>query len=112
MASAPRTLPGKWWADPLAHVELFAVANIAFLAVDIGLAHAVNAFARPEEWIPIGFSLTAPLILGAAMALGGLRPGLAGEGPARRRLARALGLAVGWGSVAVGIAGLLYHLDS
>src|SRR3954454_21361988 len=44
--------------------------------------------------------------------VGGLRPALAGEGPPRRRLARALGLAVGWGAVAVGVAGLLYHLDS
>src|SRR5690349_15964419 len=112
MSSEPRARPNKWWADPLAYVELFAIANIAFLAVDIGLAHAINAFARPEEWIPIGFSLVAPAVLVGAMVLGGLRPALAGEGPPRRRLARGLGLAVGWGAVAVGVAGLLYHLDS
>ena len=29
----------------------------------------------------------------------------------RRRLARGIGLAVGWGSIAVGIAGLLWHLS-
>jgi hypothetical protein len=107
-----RTHPNKWWADPLAYVEIFAIANIAFLAVDVALAHAVNAFARPEEWIPIGFSLVAPLVLGGAMVLGGLRPTVSGIGPWRRRMARAIGLGVGSVAVVVGIAGLLYHLDS
>jgi hypothetical protein len=112
MAGEPRTHPGRWWADPLGYVELFAVANIAFLAVDIALAHAINAFARPAEWIPVGFSLIAPLILGSAMILAGLRPPRSNEGPASRRVARALGLLTGWGAVAVGIMGLLLHLDS
>jgi hypothetical protein len=111
-AGEPRTQRGKWWADPVAYVELFAVANIAFLAVDVSLAHVVNAFARPEEWVPVGFSLIAPVVLGTALAMDGLRPALSGEGPAVRRVARTLGLLVGWGAVAVGIAGLLLHLDS
>jgi hypothetical protein len=106
------TGPDKWWGDPLAWVELFALSNIAFLAVEIGLAHAVNAYAHPAEYAPVAFSLVAPAMLIAAMALGGLRPALHGEGSAARRRARGLGLAVGWGSVAVGIAGMLFHLDS
>lgn len=104
--------PGKWWGDPLAWVELFALSNIAFLAADIGLAHAVNAFAHPAEYVPVVFSVLAPAVLVWAMVLGGLRPALAGEGSGNRRLARGIGLAVGWGSVAVGIAGVLFHLDS
>ncbi len=113
MSSRPPTHPAKWWADPLSYVELFAVGNIAFLAVDISLAHAVNAFARPEEWIPVAFSVGATLVLLAALVLGGLRPSTArGEGTAGVRLARVLGLCVGWGAVVVGIAGLLFHLDS
>jgi hypothetical protein len=113
VSSEPRTRPSKWWADPLSFVELFAVANIAFLSVDIGLAHDVNAFANPAEWIPLGFSLIAPVILGAAMALGGLRPPTTSdERSAVQRVAHALGLMVGWGAVAVGVAGLLFHLDS
>jgi hypothetical protein len=62
--------------------------------------------------VPVAFSLVAPAVLIAAMALGGLRPAPANEGSAARRLARGLGLVVGWGSVAVGIAGVLFHLDS
>lgn len=112
MANETRMHPSRWWADPLAYIELFAAGNIAFLAVDIGLAHAVNAFAHPAEGIPIGFSLVAPVILCAAMLIGGLRPMPANHGLAATRLARALGLTVGWGAIVVGIAGLILHLDS
>jgi hypothetical protein len=107
----------KWWADPLTYAELFALGNVAFLAVDIAIAHAVNGFEHPAEWVPVAFSLAASAALVLAMLLGGLRPTLPGdeaEGPrgARQRLSRRLGLAVGWGSLAVGIAGMLLHLDS
>jgi len=104
--------PPAWWSDPLVWAELFALSNIAFLAVDIGVAHAVNAFENPAEYVPVVFSLIAPALLVAAMALGGLRPALGSEGSSKRRLARGLGLAVGWGAIAVGIAGLLLHLES
>ena len=110
-------MPTKWWADPLTYAELFALNNIAFLAVDIAIAHAINDFAHQAEWVPVAFSLTASAVLALAMFLGGFRPKLPGseaEGPlgGRQTLARRLGMAVGWGSVAVGIAGLLFHLES
>ena len=81
---------------PLRAVELFIFFNLAFLAADITLAHSYNHFARWPEWTPLYFSLAAPV----ALAVGYL---------ARLRW---LGLVVGWISVAVGIAGLLLHLDS
>jgi hypothetical protein len=90
-----------------AAVELFAAANFGFLALDIFFAHSVNAFVRWEEWIPFAFSLAAaPLVL--VSWLGG------GAGPAAgaRRWARAAGMAVGAAAIAVGVAGLLLHLDS
>jgi len=88
-----------------AAVELFAAANFAFLALDIFLAHSVNEFARWEEWIPFGFSIAAAPLLLASFLAGGFRPRGA-------RAARALGLAVGAAAVAVGVSGLLLHLDS
>lgn len=105
-----------WWARPSLWVELFLVNNLAFLAVDIALAHAANAFEHPAEWIPIGFSVAATILLLVAMGLGGIDPGATGgKGPSRQqwrdRTARAIGLSVGWGSVLVGVAGLLWHLD-
>jgi len=111
----PNGLPNaqvNWWAAPLSWTELFALSNIAFLAVDISLAHAVNAFAHPAEYIPLAFSILAPGVLLLAMWLGGLRPEVAGTFERKPRLARILGILVGWGSILVGIAGVLFHLES
>jgi len=78
-------------------VELFAAGNLAFLAIDVYVAHMVNAFERAPEWIPFGLSLAAPVIL----AIGWISK--------RDRLP---GLVVGWASVAVGVAGMVFHLES
>lgn len=85
---------------PADWAELFAIGNLAFLTVDIGLAHSVNAFERRPEWIPIVFSVVATILLSATFPRG------------IRRRARVLGIAVGAASIAVGVAGLLWHLDS
>jgi hypothetical protein len=97
-------------------VELFLVANLAFLALDIWLAHSVNAFEHRAEWIPILFSLFATAFLILAMLFGGPLPVLRSAEAGlrthwRARLARYMGLLVGWGAVIVGIAGLLWHLN-
>ncbi len=89
---------------PLRHVlvELFAVANLASLGLDIVLAHSFNSFAHPAEWAPIGFSALAAVLL---------LPGLL-----RRRYhlgwGRRLGIGVGAASIALGIAGMFLHLES
>jgi len=104
--------------EPWTAVELFAAGNLAFLAVDVWVAHAVNRFERVEEWIPVIFSIAAPFVLAVAHLLGGLVPRVGGyplrdrEATARVRLARALGLLVGWLALGVGIAGMLFHLQS
>ncbi len=78
-----------WFRRPRAWVELFAVANLAFLAVDIYVAHSFNGFRHPAEWIPLVFSLVAPLVLVATMAAGrSMEPPSGGFG-------RSLGLVVG-----------------
>ncbi len=107
----------RWWANPLLWVEWFLVANIAFLAVDIALAHAVNAYEHQAEWIPIGFSVAATLLLLAASGIGGAVPVVpvadsAGGLGWRKQLNRWVGFLVGWGSITVGVAGLLWHLNS
>lgn len=91
-------------------VELFVGVNLAFLALDIWVAHSVNAFAHPAEWIPLGFTILAALAVLvnlAVSAAGGFRAEdlRAGSG-------RWVGIAVGAGGIAVGVAGLLYHLRS
>lgn len=102
--------------DPVALSECFAVGNLAFLAVDIFVAHSMNEFAHWAEWIPLGFSVVAPLLLLATMIFArSLKPPRVGQNSmlaTTERLRRGIGLLVGFTSVTVGIAGLLWHLNS
>ncbi len=50
----------KWYSQPRLWLEAFIVVNIAFLSLDIWLAHSVNQFAHPAESIPFYFSAVAP----------------------------------------------------
>jgi hypothetical protein len=79
-------------SKPRTIVEIFIIGNLAFLAVDVYVAHLTNAFERRPEWLPVIFSIAAPLLL----AISG----------------RLFGMLVGWLSVLVGIGGMLYHLQS
>lgn len=90
---------GSWFANRTLLLELFILANLAFLALDVFIAHSVNAFAHWGEWIPFGFSLASPIALLVSM--------LSGEVTKRWG-----GLIVGWLAVAVGIGGMLFHLES
>lgn len=44
-------------------LDIFIIANLAFLALDVFVAHSVNAFDHSAEWIPFYFSLGAPGLL-------------------------------------------------
>ena len=90
--------------DPAVLLEAFVTANFAFLAVDIYIAHSINSFRHWAEWIPFGFSILATLIL----VPGTLRAivGSAEWAPTR------IGGIVGWVGIAVGVLGMLLHLDS
>jgi hypothetical protein len=94
----------RWHLDHVLWLEAFVLVNLAFLAPDIYLAHSTNLFRSAAEYVPFFFSLAAPAVL--LVALFARRPG---RSP---RLWRALGLLVGWASVAVGVAGLVLHLES
>jgi hypothetical protein len=127
----------KWWARPVVWAELFAISNLAFLAVDIYVAHSANNFGaeqgvlaapagsstvmnhlarvaeHPSEWVPVYFSAAVTPLLLLAMLIGGSpEPAVPGQARGGRRLARWLGLLVGWGSIVVGVAGLVLHLNA
>jgi hypothetical protein len=85
-------------------VELFAVLNLAFLTLDVFIAHSVNAFHYPIERIPVGFGLLGALVLFAGLA--------ADAFDLRRGAARWVGYLVGWSAILVGVVGLMLHLRS
>jgi hypothetical protein len=94
----------RWLLDGEVLLELFVASNLAVLAGDIVLAHSVNQFRRPEEYIPLYFSAGAPVLL-LAVDLARWRWGF-------HAAWRDAGLLVGWLAVLVGLGGVLYHLQS
>ena len=56
-------MENNWLRQPRAWVELFAVFNLGGLAPDIFLAHSTNGFRSAAEWVPLIFSLAAPVLL-------------------------------------------------
>jgi len=85
-------------------IEVFVVLNYAALVLDIFIAHSANQFRRSEEYIPLHFSIIAPVVLLIGL-LGRERKGWDAAW-------RDLGYLVGWVSVFIGMAGVVYHLDS
>ncbi len=97
--------PRNWWAhDPVFWVEAFVTLNLAILAADIYIAHSVNHFHKTAEYIPLFFSLGAPLVLGCVIALRWIWNLQAPW--------RDIGYLIGWLSILVGLAGVLYHMES
>ena len=98
------SLVDRWSRDPSLWVEAFVLVNLAFLALDIYLAHSTNNFRRRSEYIPLYYSLVAPFVL-----LVGL---IARERFGYRTVWRDLGHLVGWLAILIGLTGVILHLDS
>jgi hypothetical protein len=99
-------ISGNWtksYRSPRMWIELFVFFNLAGLAPDIFLAHSTNSFRAPAEYIPLVFSLAAPLLL---------IPAIWSLAQSRLQPWRVLGHFVGWTSVVIGITGLVLHLQS
>lgn len=85
---------------PLRVVEWFVVSNLAFLGVDILVAHRENGFQRPAEWLPVAFSgLATVALLPTALGI-------------RAAVWRAVDRVVAVGAIGVGVTGMVLHLDS
>jgi len=92
----------RWWTRPPLWIEAFAIVNFGFLVLDIYLAHSVNQFRKHAEYIPLAFSAVAPLVLGLGLLVRAHHPAVW----------KGLGHLVGWLAIAVGVAGLIFHLES
>lgn len=91
-------------------VEVFVALNLAFLALDVYVAHSTNVCCGPQESIPVVFS-----VLGAGAMLANLML----RAPVRPHATRFdvgaghwVGLVVGAAAILVGTTGLILHLES
>lgn len=82
-------------------LRLFVWVNVVGVGGDVYLAHLINDYEHWAEWIPIGFSATAGVLL-----LPWLLRGRFG------RWVDGLGLAVLGTSVLVGVLGMYYHVQN
>ncbi|MBI1368168.1 MAG: hypothetical protein GC162_05890 [Planctomycetes bacterium] len=89
--------PWARWRVPA--IEWFVLLNLAVLAADIRIAHSVNRFADRAEWAPLAFSIAGSVLLAGAMIGGG-------------RVGAALKYLIAWSAVAVGLTGMMLHLES
>ena len=92
----------RWAADYQLWVEVFVALNFAGLVGDIFLAHSTNQFRERSEYVPLFFSAAAAVTLALALSLRQSRP----------VLWRSIGHVTGWGAIAVGLTGVILHLDS
>ena len=81
-------------------LDLFIIANLAFLALDVYIAHAINAFAHIAEWIPVYFSIVASLFLVLMLFMKQTTLTYWGR------------FGIGTLSIGIGIVGMLFHLNS
>jgi hypothetical protein len=88
--------------EPSLLLDLFVITNLGFLAFDIYLAHSMNNFRRPAEYIPLYFSIAAPVFLAISLIMR----------RSHRRWWNILGGTIGALSIAIGLAGVIFHLDS
>lgn len=97
--------PRQDWKDAYdLWLEAFVLFNFLCLTGDIFLAHSANSFRNHWEYLPVWFSPAAAVLLAAGLFSRVRSPG--------RKLWSHLGAFVAWLSIALGIAGVVFHLDS
>jgi hypothetical protein len=94
----------KSYLRPDVLLEAFVAVNLGFLVLDIYLAHSINQFHHEAEYIPLWFSLAASPLLLLVLFL-------------RERWGfvavwRDVGYLIGWCAIAIGLIGVVLHLDS
>jgi hypothetical protein len=103
-SSASTPVCSTGWAASDIWLEAFVIFNFLSLTGDILIAHSSNRFRVPVEWAPVWFSLVAATLL-VLVFRQHLHSRFVGWW-------RVVGQVVGWASISVGIAGVIYHLDS
>jgi hypothetical protein len=105
MASDWSAIRSRYWQglEPL-WLDAFVAFNFLCLTGDTVLAHSENQFRNSAEYVPVCASPIAFLLVIAALAF------RAKDFASRTSVA--LGHLAGWLAIVVGVAGVIYHLDS
>ena len=90
--------------NPKKVLEVFLISNLAFLALDIWIAHLYNDFAHRAEWIPLAYSIVGTCILVITALMTKLSP--------LNNPNQAAGKLVGYAGIFLGIIGMYFHLES
>jgi hypothetical protein len=98
--------------SPRLWLEAFVLVNLLFLGPDIYLAHSTNSFHHPAEYLPLYFSLGAPVLLFVALVAEAVRLNAPSNVGWPLMLWRSLGFLVGSVSAVLGVTGLILHLES
>src|SRR5690242_17308102 len=106
MGTSEISVSGKsvWIGAEDLWLEAFVIFNFVCLSGDIAIAHSGNHFRNSAEYIPLWFSLLAAVFLVGGLA-GRLRKNW-------QSVWKDTGYLVGWMAIAVGAAGVVYHLNS
>ncbi len=81
-------------------LDIFIILNLAFLALDVYIAHAAGGFNSIVEWLPIYFSLLAFGVFVCVFLTG------------KMQWLNWCRTCLGWSAIGIGIAGMLFHLSS
>ena len=85
-------------------LESFVLVNLAFLSLDIYIAHSFNSFRKWVEYAPFYFSLVSPVVLVLGL--------LCKHRWAWQEIWNDVGFLVGALAILIGLAGVIFHLDS
>jgi hypothetical protein len=97
-----RNLAARLRRDRRLWVEAFVLFNLAGLVFDIYIAHSINRFHHPAEYVPLYFAAAATTAMAAAIIWESQRPAWW----------RYIGHIVGWLAILIGLAGVVLHLES
>lgn len=104
LSAHPRLRAHRWLYDHQLWIEAFVWFNFVCLSLDIYLAHSTNQFRHETEYIPLYFSVIAPVVLLIGFIIW--------EQWGYVAVWRDLGHLVGWVAVLIGLTGVILHLDS
>jgi len=94
----------KWYEKRALLLDVFIIINLAFLVLDVYIAHSIEEFHSWETWVPVIFSAIGALILTVMLILQKL--------DLNHGAGRLASFLVGWASIIVGVWGMFLHLES